>query len=553
MDKLVTFSGVSSTGEPLVQALFTDNGTGKVKLAHASQIDPEIQKYIDGIKSNPNKLYVLVNALGAGEYYGSNQNADYFEEKELNPEKFRGMSVTDDPDMYGFQTFHTARIHRNHRNKDPEIAYGRIAKAIYNPRMHRVELVVEIDRRKAQELGHQDLLDVLDSGGHPAVSMGSRVKYDVCAVCGNKSFTRADYCDDMKLMRNRVLPDGRQVFVYNPKPKFFELSFVIIGADKTSYAMMKVAYALEAEFGGLSVDVAERMGLTQEQDRRVLLQKMAAVQKRAAILKQVPGMASKLSVGMSGLEPDMSLQQMRGLARCPLREVLTSTCAGGMVLKPQEYQTIILIKLQRPRMAEDLLRAGRHFASEPGVDDSLSWGNRRDYRSSITQLLGDILGRRSALGPDPLMRRRRVMIKVSSPIEQNSRLLTKVAEGYNGYRIGLLEKAPSLVSSVTSGDGGLLSTLFSNALEDSFLGLEKAAGCPPNELLTETGMAILYGAHRQAESGLTKVGANAVDEFVERHPVLAASLLLGLARLGEQLVSRGKLGQLVNLGLLKLT
>ena len=552
MDKLITFQGVSSTGEPLVQALFPDVGDGKVKVASFSRLHPEMQKYVDSYKPRPGKLCVLVNALGAGEYYGSNVNADYFEEAELDPQEFKGLPVdVNHPSLYGHQTFLRANVFRHHKNKDPGITYGQIVKVVYNDTMHRVELIIEIDRRRAEELGYQDLLSELDAGGHPAVSMGARVKYDVCSICGNKSFTRQDYCMHMKTMRNQVLPDGRKVFVYNPKPKFFDLSFVIIGADKTSYAMLKVAFAQDALQQGLSADAAAIAGTGRDFDRRILLQKMAEVQKKATITKRIPSLAHGLSPHLAAREPDMDMGQMQELARQPIERTLTSTGAAGMVLKPSEFQTIVLIKMRQPRLAREMWDGGRCFAPESGADMGMRWGSPRDYYPLITRVLSGLLGRRSALGEDPGVGRPRCIVRVVRPVESNTPLLTKVAEGYNGYRIQLLEKAPSLVSSVTSRDGDLLSTVFGEVLEGSLLGLEKSAGIPP-ELLTDTSLAYLYGAHHQGFGGLTK-SASAVDEFVERHPVLAASLLLGLVRLGNQLHRTGKLGQLLRAGLAKLT
>ena len=48
--------------------------------------------------------------------------------------------------------------------------------------MHRGELVLEIDRAKARAEGHAGLVDILDEGGHPAVSMGCKVKYDLSLI-----------------------------------------------------------------------------------------------------------------------------------------------------------------------------------------------------------------------------------------------------------------------------------------------------------------------------------------------------------------------------------
>ena len=52
------------------------------------------------------------------------------------------------------------------------------------------------------------------------------------------SITRADYDEWTTNHMNRILPDGRKVFVYNPYPRFFDISFVFIGADRTAKVMV---------------------------------------------------------------------------------------------------------------------------------------------------------------------------------------------------------------------------------------------------------------------------------------------------------------------------
>ena len=83
---------------------------------------------------------------------------------------------------------------------------GRVILSCYNPIMHRVEFVLEIDRAKAAQEGHTGLVDSLDNGGNPAVSMGCRVKYDVCSICGNKSKTRGGLLHTHKEHDGKILP-----------------------------------------------------------------------------------------------------------------------------------------------------------------------------------------------------------------------------------------------------------------------------------------------------------------------------------------------------------
>lgn len=72
-------------------------------------------------------------------------------------------------------------------------------------------------------------------------SHNCRIKYDVCAICGNRAPTRKDYCDHLKYEMNRIYPDGKQACALNPSPVFFDSSWVIRPADRTGYMMKKIA------------------------------------------------------------------------------------------------------------------------------------------------------------------------------------------------------------------------------------------------------------------------------------------------------------------------
>jgi intein/homing endonuclease len=132
----------------------------------------------------------------------------------------------------------------HHKNKDPTRTFGKVVVACWNARMRRVELVVVIDRALAMQHGAQHVVDRIDAGEYPDVSMGTRVPYDICVLCQNKSRTRDDYCSCVKnIGMGKILDDGRQIGVINPHPRFFDISFVFIGADKTAKMMCKLGSA----------------------------------------------------------------------------------------------------------------------------------------------------------------------------------------------------------------------------------------------------------------------------------------------------------------------
>ena len=90
--------------EDLQVTILNDPGAvdGLVKVA----ADERVKSYVmDQLKISPGKMYLHINAMGAGEFYGPNRNGDYFPEETLK--------------QY-FKTFETSPAHvfRHHVNKD---------------------------------------------------------------------------------------------------------------------------------------------------------------------------------------------------------------------------------------------------------------------------------------------------------------------------------------------------------------------------------------------------------------------------------------------------
>jgi hypothetical protein len=176
LTKLATFRGVSRDGEPLVRLFRPGDSLTKT----AGSLMPEIQAWLRKYRPGPDDLCVLVNAMGASEYWGQNINGDIFYEDALvhdcrnhstvqHPiDDFTGKTIP----PYGYWTFHTAYPFVHHKNKDPTRAFGRVALAVWNARMHRVELVVILNKRLALQHGAAAVVDRILSGEFPDVSMG---------------------------------------------------------------------------------------------------------------------------------------------------------------------------------------------------------------------------------------------------------------------------------------------------------------------------------------------------------------------------------------------
>lgn len=195
--------------------------------------------------------YILLNAMGAGEAWGPNRNADYFPEWSLKGDQapegvvnclkkhaahIEGNTLRE-PCDYGHETFvKHAHVYRGHQNKDPEKACGEVIASAYNEKMRRVELITFIKEAVAP-----DIVQRIDNGEPVAFSMGSKLPSDVCSICNNVARTRAEYCEHLQTKLGHILEDGRQVFSYNYFPKFFDISEVQRPADQSAWMLQKVA------------------------------------------------------------------------------------------------------------------------------------------------------------------------------------------------------------------------------------------------------------------------------------------------------------------------
>lgn len=78
-----------------------------------------------------------------------------------------------------------------------------------------------------------------------------------CTICGNRAATRREYCDHLKYEMGKIYPDGTQSAALNPKPKFFDSSWVIRPADRTGLMLKKVAREAAYEIRTASYDLGE--------------------------------------------------------------------------------------------------------------------------------------------------------------------------------------------------------------------------------------------------------------------------------------------------------
>jgi len=380
-----------------------------VKLAHDVYIPPRLEAAIAELqKTASNDIAYLYNrAVGAGEFYGPNRNGDYFFDNDL-------------PICH--ESFvKNAHWFRHHINKNPEIAIGRPYASAYNDKMHSVDLILAAPVEKvAYELGR------LEQGDMILTSMGARVPYDVCSICNHKSTSEAQYCDDLKFHMRELKDDGKIVCAYNPKPKFFDISTVVVPAGDESAIFMKVA--AKRLFVVPSAVVAKQEGVK-------FSDKMAS-EKIAEIEKNIPGELARPETVSINRRIDRSLLALEQyedrfpravldrLSDGPMRDVFGSTKALGIVLSPSEFQYIVLRKVGKPATACRLREAGITF-ERPSVEEVASLRGEPAHgtiNDDMIEVLSQYMPERSGFSPflqERLLNLHRGHVKVAQRINDD--------------------------------------------------------------------------------------------------------------------------------------
>jgi hypothetical protein len=259
MIKLFDIDSSFFNEEPVVTILDLGSAEKMVK----SAADARINTFVSDLKPEIGKIYVHILAMGAGEYYGANRNADFFPEENL---------------IKCHDTFRTspAHIFKHHVNKNPDIAIGKVIFSIYNERMHRVEIIAWIDTNKGW-----DVVEKIERGEFPATSMACHTPFDTCSICHNKARSRNEYCSHLRGELGKIHHNGEKTMAINDGPlKFFDMSVVFKPADVTSSVLQKVAYSKQADAPVGSAEAAEMIGL---------LDKASAVNKISSLIKEIEG------------------------------------------------------------------------------------------------------------------------------------------------------------------------------------------------------------------------------------------------------------------------
>jgi len=338
----------------------------------AAEFSPETRGYIKQITPEDGKTYLLISAMGDGEFWGSNRNGDFFPTKALDEHH---------------KTFESAYVYKHHANKDPDKAYGRVLFSARNPRMHRVELIIVIDHEKAP-----DVIERIENGEFPDVSMGCKVPYDICNYCGHVSRRVKDYCDDLRYRMNEIMPGGKKVYAINTRPRFFDLSFVFRGADKTGKTLAKVA----------SDNGAGIPNETRSIPSAILAQEVYGEEKVAAdpaVLSRIRDIGEQYISLLNIHEVDIPNEVIDKLATYAVSETLSTLAGHGIVMKPREFFRMALKKMAQHDWADAIERIDLDpYIKESGdvAESVLEAGN---YNAEIGKIAQEFMAERSILEP----------------------------------------------------------------------------------------------------------------------------------------------------------
>lgn len=278
---------------------FSRGGEGLEK--YAASLPEGVQRYIDRhFKKVDGQHGVLVTAMSASEYWGSNSNGDWFFKKSL---VHVPAGWTDDPETdkvlakgwpYGYPTFYNAFPYAHHVNKDPAKAIGSLDYVTWDDAMNWVLAVVLVDEKKAAQFNGAWILDRLASGRPVPWSMGCRVPFDLSSLTPDwglyekawasydpkvhkspaeailafhdkvqkirgLSRTRKEYPDELLYHMNEINPDGTKSYAINDFPLCFDLSGVGVPADQVAWSIMKLG-ASHCELSGTKCAGACRGG-----------------------------------------------------------------------------------------------------------------------------------------------------------------------------------------------------------------------------------------------------------------------------------------------------
>ena len=492
----------------------------------------EVEEYLAKMKPDPNFLYLLITALGAADSWGSNVNGDAFFEDALlgtqSPvESLKNFAPYQGVTMPRYKTFIFAKIRKHHQNKEHHPDYGHVELPVWDDKMKRVLLIVAVDRQKAP-----DIVAKAESGSPIVWSMGCKTKFDSCSICGHKSSKVQDYCGHLKYQMGQILPSGQKVYAVNPMPRFFDISEVLIPADKTAFTLMKIAsdiaskklhvpnYYESVTDCDTMIKVASAGSLVVPSAFAAEYAKIAeelASEKNADITKRFPAgttdadlsddteLAKKMKTvnKVSKKEKNIDINTINMLSSMPMHQILSSMAGLGMVAKPHEYEQIVVLKV----------------GSNAPKSDMIPFVCPESIKTAAVEMLLPFVSDRSASSPCIDSR-----IDGCKSEDDDTALASEPSASYNEYRKSLMGWSPEDTDRTLSKYARVIDTsITSNDIFEEMSGITKQSGW---KLPVTGGLAAgsffapyLASAHIKLKSAYSGKRPTGVKKLVAEHPM----------------------------------
>lgn len=221
-------------GGRLVEDFGSFRKTAEARHSGINFSDPAVQPDAD-------HQLIHVIALGATERYGLNRNGDGFK---------RAACINYHPTFVSNGAFY------QHHVAEPGKDMGKVAASCFSPSMDRVELAIHAHTKKAASW-----LEKYAADGEFPVSMGCKVAFDVCTICGTRRANSRDpnQCECVRTKLGKILDDGQHVGTDNPEPFFYDISGVGRPADRIAWSLSKAAS--DGSHLISSVEAAEAAGM----------------------------------------------------------------------------------------------------------------------------------------------------------------------------------------------------------------------------------------------------------------------------------------------------
>ena len=303
------------------------------------------------IKPEKDHSFIHLIAVGDAENWGPNRNADFYQKQATTIEipypakgKSKFLKIAKG-NVEAHPTFIThGKVYRNHVNRNPEKSHGDIIKSAHHDIMNRVELIIKVPNAT-----WGDELEKLASDGDVPFSISCKIPFDYCSICSNQARTRKDYCEHLKDQLGEITKEGHHIGAINDGMVYFDISKVVVPADRTAYGLLKVASSGRI-IGGAELSEGLDLFPSEDLDDFMLggmrLNKLGMLRKLSEIEKEIeataPGKDSlAFDPDVCGDIPDADMEQLHA-SRDQIGNVLGALADVKISLSLSDFMKLVL-------------------------------------------------------------------------------------------------------------------------------------------------------------------------------------------------------------------